>query len=396
MTVARIELQVAERLAAGFVLDAFHYGLIVQVRRHDGERIREVVTFHALASPNAGEPDVPGVGRDRQRVEFERGMGTTLDRRLVRRSAFVVDIDALSDAADGSLQRVFLVLRPAAGGVSAQMGLQLLIDQCAPADRDDSLLQLLWAADEWRDDDAVFETPYAEDMAGYVAAIADSANRRADNEDAAGDATPTAVPVPPATCGQVLPQSAAPVRQNPETIDGTPALSALVREIERNLSARLATIDERLARLERTPAPARAPPRAAGSATALNGLLTQIQRAADAALAGGHVQDIATLTHLTTRGLPEKTADIVRSHSLRIGAHSALNDLGIGFADVEFLSVSRPDGSGWLLPSNRANYNHTLSRYFRGDPQEWPRFVEPATCRIDSAGRAIVTRKGSL
>lgn len=209
MSSVRVELCVAAGLADTFALNAVHYGLVYHVRQSRGTRTGELLVYQPFRSEDGYFRDLPGVQEDRARMEQERGSESELDRCLVRKSAFVIDPSALRAPVAGTLQRVFVLLRPQGGELlSRRLGLSLALrapelQRTACSDEGVSL-KPLWSDAEWRADRTAEAVPFGGDLARYIEALTAQANRVVDVQDAApetatGPAPPRREPPRPGT-----------------------------------------------------------------------------------------------------------------------------------------------------------------------------------------------------
>lgn len=190
MSSVRVELCVAAGLADTFALNAVHYGLVYHVRQSRGTRTDELLVYQPFRGEDGYFRDLPGVQEDRARMEQERGSESELDRCLVRKSAFVIDPSALRAPVAGTLQRVFVLLRPQGGELlSRRLGLSLALrapelQRTACSDEGVSL-KPLWSDAEWRADRTAEAVPFGGDLARYIEALTAQANRVVDVQDAA-------------------------------------------------------------------------------------------------------------------------------------------------------------------------------------------------------------------
>ena len=83
MNVVSIELRVSPGFANEFDLGYIHYGLLLHWRERDGAQTRDIVEFRPFRSEGGDELTCPGVEVHRERLEFERGFDTDLDRVVV-------------------------------------------------------------------------------------------------------------------------------------------------------------------------------------------------------------------------------------------------------------------------------------------------------------------------
>lgn len=175
MSIATTELQVAEGLADGLDLRALHYGVLLHRRRAVGTAVIEEFEYRALVDANTNPLQLPGIVPDDERIEFERGHGSALDRRLVRRSAFRFAPSAATGQGVGSLQEVFLVVKPQKGssfqpalGLKWVGGPELTPKVCPP----EGLPAVrIWCTEEWQDHHFVDAVPYEGDLAAWAEAL---------------------------------------------------------------------------------------------------------------------------------------------------------------------------------------------------------------------------------
>lgn len=144
----------------------------------------------------------------------------------------------------------------------------------------------------------------------------------------------------------------------------------------------------------RTP-PAMAP-RAQPAPVSTATFLAAVQDAADAALADGIASDTDMLTTAITGRMPDEIRRYLATNHLKVSAHNSSAGLLTDFNNPDFLSVTKADGNGVLLPNPRATYAHSFVKYYDGDSQSWPRFVLAAQCSVDASGKASLTAKGRL
>ena len=177
MNIYSVELQVHPGFAESFDLDTVHYGLVVHWRDISGTGTREVVEFRPFRSEGGGDPiEMPGVRVDRERLEFERGHDTDIDRRLIRRSVFKVEFASSQPLGRSTLQRAFIVVKAKGGSAfSSRLGLTLHLTQSSSraveCHADGPEPQLLWATGEWKDDTTLSTNSFHGDIAAYVADI---------------------------------------------------------------------------------------------------------------------------------------------------------------------------------------------------------------------------------
>ena len=175
MSIATSELQVAEGLADDFDLRSLHYGILLHRRRAVGTAVVEEFEYRALVDANGNPLQLPGIAPDDERIEFERGHGSALDRRLVRRSAFSFAPSAATGQGVGSLQEVFLAVKPKKGssfqpalGLKWVGGPNLKPKVCPP----DGLPAIrIWCTEEWQDRHFADAVAYDGDLAAWVEAL---------------------------------------------------------------------------------------------------------------------------------------------------------------------------------------------------------------------------------
>ncbi len=125
-------------------------------------------------------------------------------------------------------------------------------------------------------------------------------------------------------------------------------------------------------------------------------LLAEIQKIAEQVLAEGGAADIEKLTAAINSRATEPVQLQIRQARLRVCAHNSSSDLVRDFHNPDFLSVTRPDGEGWLIPSPRVRYSQSFRRFYEGDATQWPDFTRAAQCTVDSSGHASLSEKGQL
>lgn len=175
MSIATSELQVSAGLANDYDLRTLHYGILLHWRRADGTGVREVFEYRAFVDSNTNPLRLNGIEPDDDRIDFERGHGTALDDRLVRRSAFRFAPKATPGQASGALQQVFAVLKPKKGssfhpalGLKWVCGPDLPPRTCPP----EGLPPIrVWYTDDWRDRVFVDEVPYHGDVTEWAEAL---------------------------------------------------------------------------------------------------------------------------------------------------------------------------------------------------------------------------------
>ena len=175
MSIATSELQVAEGLADDLDLRSLHYGLLLHRRRAVGTVVIEEFEYCALVDANTNPLQLPGIVPDDERIEFERGHGSALDRRLVRRSAFRFAPSPATGQGVGSLQEVFLIVKPQKGssfqpalGLKWVGGPELRPMVCPP----EGLPAVrIWCTEEWQDHHFVDAVPYEGDLAAWAEAL---------------------------------------------------------------------------------------------------------------------------------------------------------------------------------------------------------------------------------
>lgn len=176
MAVVRVEIRVAEGLSKLLRLDDVHYGLLYHVRRVAGTRAYESLQFRPFRRRNGESIVFAGAGIDRERLEFQRGERTPLDRSLVRDSILEVNVDALSPPVAGALQRVFVLLKPKTDAhFDGTMRAVLCVDQpsgpefvCESGGPEPCLI---WAAPEGRELPGLPRVAYTGDLTEYIAAL---------------------------------------------------------------------------------------------------------------------------------------------------------------------------------------------------------------------------------
>lgn len=175
MSIATSELQVSAGLANDYDLRTLYYGILLHWRRTDGKGVREVFEYLAFVDSNTNPLRLHGIEPDDARIDFERGHGTALDERLVRRSAFRFAPKSTSGQAEGALQQVFAVLKPKKGS-SFQPALELKW-VCGPdlpprACPPEGLPPVrVWCTDDWRDRVFVDAVPYHGDVTEWTEAL---------------------------------------------------------------------------------------------------------------------------------------------------------------------------------------------------------------------------------
>ena len=175
MSIATSELQVAEGLADDLDLRSLNYGILLHRRRAVGTAVIEEFEYRALVDANSNPLQLPGIAPDDERIEFERGHGSALDRRLVRRSAFRFAPSPATGQGVGSLQEVFLVVKPKksstfqpALGLKWIGGPELAPKVCPPQ----GLPALrVWCTEEWHDRHFVEAVPYDGDIVAWAEAL---------------------------------------------------------------------------------------------------------------------------------------------------------------------------------------------------------------------------------
>ena len=175
MSIATSELHVSAGLANDYDLRTLHYGILLHWRRTDGKGVREVIEYRAFVDANTNPLRLNGIEPDDERIDFERGHGTVLDERLVRRSAFRLAPRATPGQAEGALQQVFVVLKPKNGssfqpalGLKWVCGPDLPPLTCPP----EGLSPVrVWYMEDWRDCAFVDAVPYQGDVTEWVEAL---------------------------------------------------------------------------------------------------------------------------------------------------------------------------------------------------------------------------------
>lgn len=142
--------------------------------------------------------------------------------------------------------------------------------------------------------------------------------------------------------------------------------------------------------------PAQVQPALAPATVPIDILLAAVQDAADGALADGIAADTDTLTTAIAGRMPDEIRRYLAATRLKVSAHNSSAGLLTDFNNPDFLSVTKTDGSGFLLPNPRATYAHSFVKYYDGESQSWPRFISPAKCSVDASGKATLLAKGRL
>ena len=167
------------------------------------------------------------------------------------------------------------------------------------------------------------------------------------------------------------------------------------REPERAVGARRAATPPSAARTAPT-MPAQVQPPPAPSTVPIGILLAAVQDAADGALADGIAADTGTLTTAIAGRMPDEIRRFLAANHLKVSAHNSSAGLLSDFNNPDFLTVTKTDGTGFLLPNPRATYAHSFVKYYDGESQSWPRFISPAKCSVDASGKATLLAKGRL
>ncbi len=127
-----------------------------------------------------------------------------------------------------------------------------------------------------------------------------------------------------------------------------------------------------------------------------NELLSEVQKLAMDVFIDERPASAEGLTKAILRRASPSVAHAINSANLQVSAHSAAASLTSEFQDPDFLSVTRVDHTGWLVPNLRADYARTYVTMYEGEIRNWPHFSEPALCTLDGSGRAKVVRRGRL
>ena len=175
MSIATSELQVSAGLANDYDLRTLHYGILLHRRRMDGKGVREVFEYRAFIDSNTNPLRSLGIEPDDDRIDFERGHGTALDERLVRRSAFRFAPTAATGQGEGALQQVFVVLKPKNGSsFQPALGLKLVCGPdlpprtCPP----EGLPPVrVWCTEDWQGRVFVDAVPYKGDITDWAEAL---------------------------------------------------------------------------------------------------------------------------------------------------------------------------------------------------------------------------------